>query len=48
MGIILKQHQGKWKIEIEHEEWEFMTKTDFDKALKDILEIKDKNGRIRY
>jgi len=48
MGITIKQHQGKWRIEIDHEEWEFESREILDKSLKEILDIKQQGGRIKY
>lgn len=47
MAIKIKQHGEKWRIVIENEEWEFGTRKEFDENLKKILDIKDKNGRIK-
>ena len=48
MAIEIKQHQSKWRIKIEHEEWEFENRETLDKNLKQILDIKQSSGRIKY
>ncbi len=47
MAITIKQHGEKWRIAIESEEWEFDSRKSLDDNLKKILDIKEKNGRIK-
>ena len=46
MGITIKQREEKWRVEIREESWEFPTREDLDKALKTLLDLKQKNGRV--
>jgi len=39
--------EGKWRIIIEDEKFEFETREDLDKILKGLLDIKDKFGRLK-
>ena len=44
--ITIKMHQGKWRIIIGDEVWEFADKDSFDSVLAHLIEFKDKFGRI--
>ena len=44
--ITIKMHQGKWRIIIGDEVWEFSNKQSCIDCLEDLMEFKDKFGRI--
>lgn len=46
MAISIKQFNDKWRMSIEREEWEFADRKEFDKALKAILDLKEKHGQL--
>ena len=46
MAILLKMHEGKWRIKIVEEEWEFSNLSELLKVNETICKLKDKNGRI--
>jgi len=39
--------QGKWRIIIENEEWEFGNSEESKKMINQLLDYKDKYGRIK-
>ena len=45
MAINIKQRNSKWRIEI-NEDWEFKTKQDFERCLKQLVNFKAKNGQL--
>jgi hypothetical protein len=45
--ITIKMHQGKWRIIIGDEVWEFPDKRSCLDTLEDIAEFKDTFGRIK-
>lgn len=47
MGITIKIYDGKWRIEIENEKWEFENRKELDIGLKTLLDLKDKKGRVK-
>ena len=47
MGITIKQHNEKWKLFIENEEWQFDDRKSMENAIKVLLDIKERNGRIK-
>lgn len=44
MGILIKQKNENWRIEV-REEWEFGNKKDMDACLKELVSFKAKFGR---
>lgn len=47
MAIKIKQNGQKWRVELQEEEWEFEDRTDMEKGLKTLLDLKEKKGQIR-
>jgi hypothetical protein len=45
--IKIKQHQQKWRISIENEEFEFSTRKEMEAILKLLLDTKEKSGNLR-
>jgi hypothetical protein len=46
MGITITQRGEKWRMRIQDEVWEFENKETFEKHLKEVLDLKEKHGRI--
>lgn len=44
--IKIKQNDGKWRILVDNEEWEFKDLEEMQKELNNILGIKSKHGII--
>jgi hypothetical protein len=47
MSIKIKQYALKWRLEIEHEEFEFDSRKDMELSLTKILDIKEKKGQLK-
>lgn len=45
--IALRLKQNKWICEIREEELEFDTREELEAVIKYLLDLKDKNGRIK-
>jgi hypothetical protein len=45
--IIIKQRQEGYRICIKEEEWAVKTRKELDSLLKILLDLKDKNGRLK-
>lgn len=45
--IILKMYEGKWRIEIDSEGFEFKDYKSFKETLEKLIKIKEVNGRIK-
>lgn len=45
--IQIKTNQGKWRITIQTEEWEFPNQSDFKSTLDMLLSAKEKYGKLR-
>lgn len=46
MALSIKQHGSKWRIAIDHEEWELDSRADLDSAIKTLLDLKEKKGQL--
>ena len=46
MALSIKQYNGKWRIAISNEEWEFKDLKEFKENLNKIIDLKDKFGHI--
>jgi hypothetical protein len=44
--ITIKQYNGRWRLVISGEEWEFKDLLELKVALDDILNLKEAHGRI--
>lgn len=44
--IEIKQQEGKWRIKITNEEWEFQTFEESRKEITKLLDMKNKHGQI--
>lgn len=44
--ISIRQRDKKWRIQIRDEEWEFPDRKNMEKMLKEILDTKEKFGKI--
>lgn len=45
--ITIKQHSGKWRVEIENEKWEFESLEVMQNVLHEILKSKENFGQIK-
>ena len=46
MGLKIKQHEKKWRIEVQ-EEWEFETLKDMKETLDSLVSMKSKYGNLK-
>ena len=44
--IIIKMYNKKWQIHIGEEIWEFLSKKDFEAALKKVIDLKGTYGKF--
>lgn len=45
--IKIKMNNGKWRIEVEEEKWEFSQQKPFEDCLKELLKFKALFGQIK-
>ena len=45
--ITIRMYQGKWRLNISDEEWEFEDKIFMEEALKNLLSLKDIYGSLK-
>jgi hypothetical protein len=45
--ITIKQHNKKWRIKIENEEWEFEDAQRFREELLKLISIKEEHGQVK-
>jgi len=47
MSIKIEIRDGKWRMSIENESWEFDNQADMIKELNNLLTLKNTNGRLK-
>ena len=47
MSIVIKMRDNKWIIQLKDEQWLFEDKQYFEKNLRDLIELKEKYGKIK-
>lgn len=46
MALTIKQYGKKWRLSIDHEEWELDSREDLENAVKTLLDLKEKKGQL--